>query len=83
MDTIKELQTIAEKMSIDSFKPEHILPENKTVREENGLGIALACWARGDGYKLLRVLGYALEDANFHTEYDKLTELYPEAFIQE
>jgi hypothetical protein len=75
-----QIQWIAERTSTEDFTPEYIKPENQQDREENGLGIALANWAGWDGYKLLRVLGYALEDANFHSEYAKLQELYPLAF---
>ncbi len=58
-----------------SFYADALARMDKEEQEENGLAILLSNWAQWDGCKLLRVAALALEDANFHDEAGRLSEM--------
>lgn len=62
------LEQIAKQKAVECFVEEYITPDTQTNRELEGLGIALSQYTKWDGIKLMKILQYALTDANFHSE---------------
>jgi len=74
-DVPTQLGVIGSQQAREWFTPEFI--ERSTEREIQiqGLGIALAKWSTWDGLEILKVCYAALEDANFHSEAEKIQEM--------
>lgn len=63
----QEIHNVAERMSL-SWTPEHIANVPTRERALEGLGRALAHWARWDCDAVIRIAYSMLQDANCHTE---------------
>lgn len=46
--------------------------------DEEALGLLISQYFEWDGISILKTLGYALEDANFHSEHSKVNEMIAE-----
>lgn len=74
MTSDEHIQHVADEAAIHCFVAEWIKEDTLEIRQEEGLGIRIAHWSRWDGYKIMRVFRAALEDANYHTEAEIISE---------
>lgn len=68
LDSNDLLDKLAKQKAVECFVKEYITPDTQTERELEGLGIALSQYVKWDGVVLMKILQYALTDANFHSE---------------
>lgn len=68
LNTDDLLEQIAKQKAVECFVKEYITPDTQTERELEGLGIALSQYVKWDGVVLMKILQYALTDANYHSE---------------
>ena len=73
IDCIETIESLAQYTAENYFN--NTTKENYEDRKRNGLGCAIAQWSGYDGIKILEILGYALEDANFHDEHEKIQKM--------
>jgi Zn-dependent oligopeptidase len=50
------------------------------IPDSQVVGLMMSSYFEWDGYEILRACSAALEDANFHTDNEKLQKMFPKAF---
>lgn len=68
------LGSLIDRQKLHSFRLEY----QATATDEEALGIMVSQFFEWDGAAIMRTLAEALEDANFHSEVEKLRETFPE-----
>lgn len=56
-------------------KKQEAFTDPSTASDEDALGILIAQHFGWDGHAILRTAGFALEDANFHTEAEQVRKM--------
>ena len=69
------IEKVAERASTEVFVESFIREDNYEDRKEEGLGVAISKWAKWDGETIMRVFIAALEDANFHEEAGRVSDI--------
>lgn len=54
---------------------------DRRVDDDEALGIMISEYFGGRGIPIMRTAGYALEDANYHDQYETLRETFPEVWV--
>ena len=73
MDSLLHVQT---KELINRFIKGHYVPEyQKSIMDPEALGKLLACYFRWDGAQIMDAFQSALEDANFHSINEQITNI--------
>jgi len=72
------LTQVANHAAEDCFVPRFKREDNLRERQLDGLGIRISQWTKWDGIEVMKILSFALHDANYHHEASAVCKLIDE-----